>query len=99
MQTLSFRPTTTANGAPPGAQKATLDLQPSAHKARPSSATVQQQRSGPAQVNAHLAPELPDTCCNVFQYFNDIAFLEGICIWHATQQNCGNCSSAVMLAP
>ena len=48
MQTLSFRPTTTTSGAPPGVQKGSLDLQPSSMKARPSSATVQQRR--PAQV-------------------------------------------------
>ena len=50
MQTLSFRPTTTASGVTPGVQKGSLDLQPSSHKARPSGATVQQQASKPAQV-------------------------------------------------
>lgn len=50
MQTLSFRPTTTASGVTPGVQKGSLDLQPSSHKPRPSGATVQQQVSKPAQV-------------------------------------------------
>ena len=50
MQTLSFRPTTTASGVTPRVQKGSLDLQPSTHKARPSGATVQQQASKPAQV-------------------------------------------------
>ena len=50
MQTLSFRPTTTASGVTPGVQKGSLDLQPTTHKARPSGGTVQQQASKPTQV-------------------------------------------------
>lgn len=56
MQTLSFRPTTTASGVTPGVQKGSLDLQPSTHKARPSGATVQQQASRPAQVAVTQMP-------------------------------------------
>ena len=50
MQTLSFRPTTTASGVTPGVQKGSLDLQPSTDKGRLRGATVQQQASKPAQV-------------------------------------------------
>ena len=50
MQTLSFRPTTTASGVTPRVQKGSLDLQPSTHKAHPSGGTVQQQAFKPTQV-------------------------------------------------
>ncbi|DBA95844.1 hypothetical protein WJX77_010833 [Trebouxia sp. C0004] len=51
MQTLSFRPST--SGPPSTVRKGSLDLQPSSAKARPSSATVQQQR--PASTQDHTA--------------------------------------------